>query len=328
MKRFLLAAFVLPLMLLATAPRAGAQDYPNRAIRIIVPFAAGGNFDLIPRIVAKRAAEILGQSIVIENRPGAAGRIAVQAAKRADPDGYTLFSSNVTTHGSNPAVLPDLGYDPISDFEPVAYFAEAPMGLMVSSKEPEKTLSEVVAVLRDQPGKWNYGSPGVGSQNHLVTVMFLSAMGVPQAAAVHVPFAGVNPAIQELVAGRIQFLFTSVGITLPFIASGAMRPIATTSATRRPQMPQVPTMIELGRPEVKIVTWTGLSAPTGTPAPILHRLNQVMNQALNDPQVQQQLSAMDYSAVPMTREQYGDTIKRDVALYKKVVAEGGLKFDK
>jgi tripartite-type tricarboxylate transporter receptor subunit TctC len=202
------------------------------------------------------------------------------------------------------------------------------MGLMVSSKEPEKTLKDVVAVLRNSPGRWNYGTPGVGSQTHLVTAMFLSAMGLPQDAAVHVPYAGINPAIQELVAGRIQFLFTSVGISLPFIASGAIRPIATTSATRRPQMPDVPTMIELGYPDVKILTWVGLSAPIGTPAPILQRLNETVNQALKDPQVQRQLSALDYSPVAMTRDEYGEMIRREVALYKKAVADGRLVFGK
>jgi tripartite-type tricarboxylate transporter receptor subunit TctC len=328
MRSVYLAALALFSVVCAMPHAAIAQDFPNRTIRIIVPFSAGGNYDVFPRIVARRASEILGQSIVIENRTGASGRIAIAAVKRADPDGYTLFATNAGTHASNPAVLPNLGYDPINDLAPVAYFAESSMGVMVNAGLPVKSLSDVLKVLRSEPGKWNYGSAGIGSQQQLGSVMFLSAMGLPQSAMVHVPYAGVSPAIKELVAGRIQFLITSFGLTIPFIESGNIRPIASMSDTRRAKLPNVPTMPELGYPDLKLSTWVGLSAPAGTPEPVLDRLHDAVNQALNDPGVQQQLATMDYTATPMSRKAFGERIKSEVALYKKIVADGGLVFAK
>ncbi len=328
MRRFYLATLALLSIVIAAQRPAIAQDYPNHSIRIIVPFAPGGNFDVIPRIVARRAAEILGQPIVIENRTGAAGRIAMQAVKRADPDGYTLFTTNVGTNASNPAIVPDLEYDSIRDLASVASFAEAYLGVAVSTKESTKSLPEVLDVLRSAPGKWNYGSAGVGSQQQLATVMFLSAMGLPQTAMVHVPYSGIGPAVQELVAGRIEFLITSFGIINPFVQSGHIRPIASMSDARRPQFPDVPTMPELGYPDLKISTWVGLSAPSGTPEPILRRLHAAMNEALNDPTVKQQLAAIDYTATPMSREAFGEKVAKEVALYKKIVVDGGLVFGK
>ena len=318
---------VLSIIVLARLP-ADAQDFPNHTIRIITPFAPGGNFDIIPRIVARRAAEILGQPIIIENRTGAAGRIAMQAIKRADPDGYTLFATNVGTNAANPAIVPDLEYDSVRDLAPIAFFAEAFLGVAVSTKETVKTLPEVLNVLRSEPGKWNYGSAGVGSQQQLATVMFLAGVGLPQTSMVHVPYSGIGPAVQELVAGRIEFLITSFGIINPFVQSGHVRPIASMSGARRPQFPDVPTMSELGYPDLKISTWVGLSAPSGTPEPILRRLNAAMNEALDDPTVKQQLAVIDYTATTMSREAFGEKVAKEVALYKKIVADGGLVFGK
>ena len=183
-------------------------------------------------------------------------------------------------------------------------------------------------VLRTSPGKWNYGSAGVGSQQQLATVMFLSGVGLPQSSMVHVPYAGIGPAVQELVAGRIEFLVTSFGIINPFVQSGHVRPIASMADTRRPQFPDIPTMSELGYPDLKISTWVGLSAPVGTPEPILRRLNAAMNEALNDPTVKQQLAVIDYTATAMSREAFGEKVAKEVALYKKIVADGGLMFGK
>lgn len=312
---------------LALPPASRAQTWPDRPIRVIVPFPAGGSLDVVPRLVAQQMGALLGQPLVVENRVGAAGRLAVEAARGAAPDGHTLMAINGVTHGSNPAVTAQLGYDPINDLAPIVLLAQAPLAVLVQQDVPAHSVADLVALMRRDPGRLNFASGGAGTQLHLAAVMLLAQAGLPADAAVHVPYAGQAPAVIDLLAGRVQFMVSSTGSVMQQIRAGQLRALATTGRQRWFRLPDAPTLQELGYSDFDVVAWAALAAPARTPAAILDRLNEVANRALQDAELRGRLENVDFRAAGGSIGDLRQFVAAEVARYRKVVRDAGLTFD-
>ena len=273
-------------------PFALAETFPSKPVRMVVGWPAGGPADAIARMVTQGMSDALGQSVVIDNRAGAGGNIGSEATARAKPDGYTIMLATVASHGINPALYPKLNYDPIGDFAPIGLITTSPSTLVVPANSPFKTVRELIDAARAAPGKLNYGSAGNGSSPHLATSRFNVLAGVDIKG---VPYKGTAPALTDLMAGRVDFMIT-IG-SIPYVKSGQLRALAVASRARIPAMPDVPTFDEAGLPNFYTDWWYGLAAPAGTPRPILERLNQALNAALANPQLQRQL--VDLGALPV-----------------------------
>ena len=309
------------------AASARAQQYPSKPIRIIVPYPAGGPFDGVPRLIAQWIGAQHGWSIVIDNRTGAAGAIGVMAAKQAAPDGYMLVVTTTSTHSSMPALKRNLSYDPVKDFAPIVLMADATLVLLVRDDVPARSVAQLVAMMRERPGQLNYSTGGYGSPHHLATMTLFHRAGLPQNIAVHVPFAGLAPALTALIAGNVQFMIASTGAAAQHIASGKLHPLAMTSLKRSPRLPDVPTMAELGYANFEVAPWCGLSAPAGTPDAVIARWNELANEALRDPKLRDQISSFDYDARGGTAAQFADFIAVDITRYKKLADDMGLAED-
>jgi len=327
----LLAAPVLSGGLFVASAR--AQQYPGKPIRIIGPYPAGGPYDGIPRLIAQWISAQQGWPIVIDNRTGAAGAIGVMAAKQAAPDGHTLVVATTSTHGSMPALKRSLSYDPVKDFAPIVLMADAALvllvrdDLLVREGLPVRSVVQLIAMMRERPGQLNYSTGGYGSPHHLATMTLFHRAALPQNIAVHVPFAGLAPALTALIAGNVQFMIASTGAATQHIASGKLRPLAATSLKRSPRLPDVPTMAELGYANFEVAPWCGLAAPAGTPDAIVQRWNELANEALRDPKLREQISALDYDIRGGTAAQFADFIAADIRRYKKLAEDMGLAED-
>src|SRR6266849_3201442 len=304
-----------------------AEQYPAKPIRIIVPYPAGGPYDGIPRIVAQQISAQVGWPIVVDNRTGASGVIGVMAAKQAAPDGHTLVVITTSTHGSMPALKHNLSYDPVRDFAPIVLMADASLVLLVRDELPAQSVAQLIAMLRAKPGQLNYSTGGYGSPHYLATMTLFHRAGLPQNIAVHVPFAGLAPALTALLGGNVQFMITSTGAATQHIASGKLRSLAITSLKRSPRLPDVPTMAELGFPGFEVVAWCGLAAPAGTPDAVVARWNELVNGALRDPKVRDQISALDYEIRGGTASEFTEFLTLDISRYKKLAEDMGLAED-
>jgi tripartite-type tricarboxylate transporter receptor subunit TctC len=323
----LLAAPMMIASLRAVGSGAAAEPYPGKPIRIIVPYPAGGPYDGIPRVIAQWITARLGWSIVVENRTGATGIIGVMAAKQAAPDGHTLVVATTSTHGSMPALKRNLAYDARKDFAPVVLMADAPLVLLVRDDLPAHSVAQLVQMMRGRPGQLNYSTGGYGSPHHLATMTLFHRAGLPQNIAVHVPFAGLAPALTALLGGNVQFMITSTGAATPHIASGKLRPLAITSLKRSPRLPDVPTMAELGYPGFEVLAWCGLATPAGTPSDIVTRWNELANDAMNDPKVRNQILTLDYDIRGGTANDFAQFLDLDMARYRKLAEDMGLAED-
>ena len=303
------------------------RSWPTQPVRWIVPYPAGGPYDGIPRVIAQWITARLGWSIVMENRTGATGIIGVMAAKQAAPDGHTLVVATTSTHGSMPALKRNLAYDARKDFAPVVLMADAPLVLLVRDDLPAHSVAQLVQMMRDRPGQLNYSTGGYGSPHHLATMTLFHRAGLPQNIAVHVPFAGLAPALTALLGGNVQFMITSTGAATPHIASGKLRPLAITSLKRSPRLPDVPTMAELGYPGFEVLAWCGLAAPAGTPSDIVTRWNELANDAMNDPKVRNQILTLDYDIRGGTANDFAQFLDLDMARYRKLAEDMGLAED-
>jgi tripartite-type tricarboxylate transporter receptor subunit TctC len=306
---------------------AAAQEYPQRPIRIIVPYPAGGPYDALPRIIAQWVTAQTGWPIMIDNRTGASGLIGMTAAKQAAADGQTLAIASSSTHGAMPALKRSLPFDPIKDFAPVALIADATLVLLVRDELPARDVAGLIALLRARPGRLVYSSGGFGSQQHLAAVTMFQRAGLPREVAVHLPFAGLAPALTALVAGNADFMFVSTGLAMQHIASGKLRALGNSSLKRPPRLPQVPTMAELGYPDFEVMPWCGLVTPAGTPDAVVTRWNRLVNEALRDPKVGEQVAGLDYEARGGTPADFAAFIARDIARYKKLAADMDLSED-
>lgn len=303
------------------------SSYPNRAIKMVVPFAPGGASDFVGRIMQPRLAELLGQQIVIENRGGAAGSIGVEIAAKSPPDGYTLLLGNVGSVAINPGVFTNLSINNLRDFIPVTQVVDVPGVLIVHPSVAAKSIKELVAYVKSNPGKLNYASPGSGSQNRLEMEILRRAEGGMD--MVHVPYkGGAGPAVTGLVAGETQMMFSTVSSALGHIKSGRLKALAITSATRLSQLPDVPTMKESGYPDGSSGSWQGVLVPAGTPREIVERLYAVLVQTMKTPEVMDRLANGGAEAVTSSSPKaFADFVAAETQRWGKVAKESGATVD-
>jgi tripartite-type tricarboxylate transporter receptor subunit TctC len=307
---------------LATGPASAQDKYPNRPVKIIVPTPAGGPVDVAARVVANYLTTSLGQSVIVDNRPGAGNTIGSKEAARADPDGYTLLYSAVSGLILAPMLQKDAGYDPITSFMPIVAVGSGSLILVVHPSVPAKSVQELVAYAKANPGKINFSSGGIGVLPHLTGEMFKAAAGID---IVHVPYRGGAPSIQDVVAGNVQMTFESVGVLLPPIRDGRLRALATPSAKRIAEMPELPTMIESGYPNLVSTSWTGLLAPVGTPADVVARLNNQINLGLKSTELTGPLAKISSAPLGGTPADFTALMKADLARWTPVVKSLNLK---
>ena len=300
---------------------AQAQDYPRQPIRVVLPFPPGGPTDLLTRVVSTKMGNALGQSFVIENKPGASGMIGAEAVARAAPDGYTLLS-NASLHIISPIVQPKMRYDAIKDFAPITQLADVPLVLVVNPASPIKTVADLIAQAKSQQGPLAFGSPGNASSQHLAGESFKLATKL---AMQHIPYKGSAPALTDLMGGQIQLMFDSMPSAMPFIKSGKLRAIAVTTAKRSTALPDVPTVAESGLPGFNISTWYGLWAPAGTPKPIVQQLATQAAAALKQPDVHKQYIDMGAEPVGSTPEAFAKYIAQESAKWTEVVRKAQVK---
>jgi tripartite-type tricarboxylate transporter receptor subunit TctC len=287
---------------------------------MLVPFAAGGSSDVVMRLVSAKVSESIKQTIVIENRPGGGGNVAALALKNAPPDGYTLMMGHTGTHAINATLYPDLKFDPIKDFQPITALISFNNILLVPEASPAKTAVELVAFAKTKPDGLTYGSQGVGTGGHLLGVILAKQTGIK---LVHVPYRGVAPAVTDMVAGRVDMMFSSYLTASPHIKSGKLRMLGLAGAQRHPLIPDVPTMAEAGFAGVEMEQWFGLFAPAGTPDPIVRRLNREFVAALQSNEVNKTLLPQGSIIIPGTPEDLAARIARDVVALGKVVKDSG-----
>jgi tripartite-type tricarboxylate transporter receptor subunit TctC len=300
-------------------------DYPERSIRLVVPFATGGTSEIIARSVASSLTNSLGQSVYVENKPGGAGNIAMDEVKRAKPDGYTLMLGHVGTLAVNPALFgKKLPYDPNTDFAPVTLIAKVPNVIAVSEKSPNKTLADFVADAKKNPGKINYGSAGNGSAGHLAMEYFSAEAGID---LVHVPYKGSGPMLTDLIAGQIQATFNGLPSLIGQIKGNTLRPLAVGSAERSKTLPNVPTISESGYKGFETSQWYGIIVPAGTPQPIIDRLQKDIAKGLKSKEDSKRMLEDGAVLVGDTPAQFGAFIKSEQARWAKVVEKAKITID-
>jgi len=297
-----------------------AQKYPDHTIRLISPNPVGGANDTIARIIAARMAELLGATIIIDNRGGAGGKIGADLVAHAAPDGYTLLAGSVSTHSFAPAMAVKLSYDPIKDFAPVSLFALVPNVLVVNAKLPVKNLKELIALAKAKPKTLNYASGGVGSTSHFAVAMFVAAAGIGDE-TVHVPYRGGAPALTATMANETQFYCGPIAGMVPYIESGALIPLAISGDTRSPSLPEVPTMSEAGLPDFKSVGWFGLLAPAGTDSAIVKRLNEAVVEANKNPKVIKALRTQGIEPKNDSPTEFAAFIQDQLELHRKLAKQ-------
>ena len=312
------------LALAAFAAAAPAQDYPAKPIRLIVPFPPGGGTDIAARTVANKLSETLRWTFVVENKPGAGGNLGVEQAVKSPPDGYTLVIGQTSNLAINPALYAKLPYDPLKDLSPVALIVSAPVVLVVAANSPYKSLGDLVAAARRDPGAVTFASPGNGTVSHLAGELLQRASGVK---FTHVPYKGAAQAMTDLLGGQVQSFMSSVPSALAQIKGGRLRAIAVISAKRAAEMPEVPAIAESGYAGFDATTWYGLLAPAGTPAAVIKRLNAEVNRALGMPDVSGRLAAEGGEVLGGSPERFASLLKVDHAKWGRIVKESGAKVD-
>jgi tripartite-type tricarboxylate transporter receptor subunit TctC len=311
---------------LALPRLAQAQSgYPNRPIRLIVPFPPGATVDVTARTVSAKAAELIGRnaSILVENLPGAGGNIATQRVAGEKPDGYTLLFT-APNHTINPSLYPNSGFDPERDFTPISLVAQIPEIVIAPRSAPFTTFQEFVAYARSNPGKLSYSSAGIGTHPHVVTELMLRKLGLE---VLHVPYRGAAPALTDTVAGRVQLKLDSYVSSAPHIASGAIRVLAIASQQRSPLMPDVPTVSELGLPGFEGILWMGVLAPAGTPPDVIATLSRAFMASVRRPEVAERLSAIGVEPVGNTPEQFRDIIAREIPQWREVIRAANIRAE-
>jgi tripartite-type tricarboxylate transporter receptor subunit TctC len=304
--------------------RAQTQSATNKPLRIIVPFPPGGSTDILARAVGNKLGPVLGQTVVIENKPGAGGSMGAAEAARADADGTVLMMGHIGTLAVNPALYPKLAYDPIKSFAPVAWVARVPNILVVSSASPIKTLKDFVAAVQAKPGRMSYSSGGNGSAAH-ITMEYLKLRA--KLFMLHIPYRGTAPSINDLMGGQVDATFTGAPVVLPQVRSGRLRALAVSSHQRLAALPDVPTVAESGYTGFDADQWYGFVAPAATPAATVARLNAEINKILRLPDVAQQLAAEGAIPTPGTPKAYADLIAHEIPRWAEVVKAGQVRPD-
>ena len=307
----------------AAAPLA-AQTWPVKPIRLIVPYSPGGTADLLGRGIARKLSESLGQQVVIENRTGAGGGIGANLVAKSKADGYTLLLGTIATHAINPNLYPDIPYDPVKDFAPVALVATMPNLLVVNPSVQAKNVRELIALAKAKPGELAFASAGSGTTQHLSGELFKKMAGVD---LLHIPYKGNAPAVTDLVGGQVQLMFDNIAISLQQVRAGKLRALAVTGPNRSPVLPDVPTIAEAALPGYSVTSWFALFAPAGTPAAIVARLNKETNKALDDEVLHRQLADQGIEPGSGTAERLAAHIRAELARWKKIVAETGARVE-
>ena len=324
MRRRHASLYILALMsgLCGNLDPACAQSYPNRIITLVIPFPPGGSTSIVGRVIADKMSQLLGQSIVVDNRGGAGGTVGTKAVTKSEPDGYTLLLGYTGTLAIAPSLYRNVGYDPRKDFAPIGMIGNAPSSLVVHPSFPARTVAELVAYARANPGKINFGSAGVGTVGHITGEYFARSAGIQ---IVHIPYKGTGPALSDLLGGHIPMSFSPIATTSGNVKAGLLRALAVTSTGRNKLLPDVPTMIEAGLPDFDATLCYGLVAPAGTPRPVIDRLNKELRAALASDEVKKQLELDGTEITSGTPEQYADFIDRDEKKWSELVRVSGVE---
>ncbi|MFO1396728.1 MAG: tripartite tricarboxylate transporter substrate binding protein [Burkholderiales bacterium] len=317
--RRLLAALALA----CAASVVGAQAYPSKPVKLIVPFPAGGGTDIYGRVVANKLGETNKWVVVVDNKPGAGGNIGIEAAAKAAPDGYTLVVGQTSNLAIAPSLYAKLPYDPVKDLVPVVLLGTGPVAIVVRKDSPHKSLKDLLDAARAKPGAVTFATPGNGTVAHLIGVRLQKAAGVKLE---HIPYEGSAGAIPDLLNGSVDAYLASVPSVQSQIAAGTMRALAVTSARRSPILPEVPAVAETF-PGFDAVTWFGVLAPAGTPAPVVARMNEAINVALKSPDVRAKIATDGGDVVGGTPEEFAKLLRNDIATWGAVVRESGAKID-
>jgi tripartite-type tricarboxylate transporter receptor subunit TctC len=319
--RTLLTTLVLGL---AAAGGVQAQTWPDKPVTLLVPFPPGGSTDMIARTLTPKLQEKLGGTFIVENKPGAGGTIGAAAAKRAAPDGYTIFVSSLGPFVIGPNLIKNVPYDPLKDFDYITVAVQAPNVLAVPANSPHKTLADVIAYHKANPGKMTFASAGNGTSDHLTAELFWQQTGTTGS---HIPYKGGAPAMSDLLGGQVDATFMNINTGLPNIKAGKLRALAITSTKRSPLLPDVPTMEELGVTGVTVYSWQAFAAPKGLPADIKAKLHGAIVAGLNDPQVKPKLLELGFEIVGNTPEQFTAFQASEFARWKKVIEVGKITAD-
>jgi tripartite-type tricarboxylate transporter receptor subunit TctC len=301
-----------------------AQAFPSKPVKIVVPFPPGGVNDTLARLVATKMTELMGSSVIIEHRPGAGGNIGASYVAKSDPDGYTLLSGSTAAMAVAAHLYRNLPYDALKDFQPVTRIADVPTVLITPTAESASSVLELVAAAKSQPGKMNYGSGGAGTIQHIAGELFKLRAGVD---VVHVPFKGGAPALTELVAGRLNYIFEPLPTAMPHIRSGKVKPLAVTKPTRLAVLPQVPTVSESGLPGFEMSIWIGFIAPSGVPRDVINRLNAEAVRAIRSPDILERIVAQGVEPIADSVEEFASVIAAEEKRMADFVKRTGIKLD-
>lgn len=317
----LMSALLCGAMTLGLGSIAQAEDFPTDVIRVAIPFAPGGGTDFLARTVVNKMSERTGWPMVVENKPGAAGAIAMNYVSRARADGHDLVLGQTDTMAIAPAIYKNIRWDPIDDFTPIGLMASSPLLMVAGSDGPYATLPEAIDAARENPGQIDYASPGVGSVSHLAVAMVEQDAGIELQ---HIPYKGAGPAMTDLLGGRVALYAASVAAALPQIQSGNVLPLAVTGSERNHVLTDTPTIVELGYPDVEIDLWYGLFAPAGVAPERIEKLHTALNETLSDPEVVEILSEQGMTVNPSSREYLAGLVEEDVARWPAIVEQAGV----
>ena len=320
MKFLFVRVFIVFIAFIANVS-AQSQPYPNKPIKIISPFATGGIADTFSRVVGQGLSESLGQPVVVENKTGGGGNIGADFVAKAPADGYTLVMGNIGSHAVNPYLIKNMPYDPLKDFEPVAYVLDAEGLLVVNPAIPVKNVNELIAYVKARPGQVSYGSGGMGTTSHLAGELFKSLAKVDMT---HIPYKGNAPAITDLIGGQTQIMFATMPTVLPYVKADKLRALAVIGSSRASSLPDVPTVAET-LPGFDVSNWIGIFAPAGTPKPIISKLNTEIIKIMQQPAVQKRLETEGAKFKPMTPEAFGAFQKNEALKWSKTIKDAGIK---
>jgi tripartite-type tricarboxylate transporter receptor subunit TctC len=320
--RFALVSLFATMLLVPSG--AMGQAYPNKPIRLVVPFPPGGSLDVVARAIGQKLTEAWGQPVIIDNRPGAGGNIGADLVAKSAPDGYTILEGALSTHAVNISLYGKLPYDPIKDFAPITLVAITPNVLVINPTAPFSTVPELIAYAKANPGKLSFGSGSNGSAGHLAGELFKTDAHVEM---VHIPYKGGAPALQALLAGDTQLMFDNLANSMQQVRAGKLKAVAVTTAKRSTLVPELPTLSETGLPGFDIYTWWGFMAPAGTPKEIIAKWNAEVTRILSTPEMKAFFALQGAEPAPTTPEQFEALIKSEITKYAKIVKDSGAKVD-